>query len=257
MFYRFTKNNLRLPLDLDDMFQDEACFIAGGAPSLSGFAELLERPYPHIVAINNAATVVPASLWVGGDKPDCYSRSILCDPTIPKFTMISRREYGVEGRPWREWPNTFFFGTKDGFNVRNFLERHRDLCWWKNTFFIALQLAYRLGFRKAYLVGCEFDIDEGHQYAWQTKLDEDEVKWNQRLYDNSVRRIGELMPLFKKKGFEVVSCTPDSQANGVLPYREAEEVLAEFRARIPAKETLSLPHSSKVTAAQASVGADR
>ena len=250
MFYRYTKNNLRLPIDLDDLFQDEACFIAGGAPSLGEFADLLEHPRPHILAINNAATVVPATMWVGGDKPDCYSRSILCDPTLLKFTLISRRDYDVEGFPWRRRPNTFFFGTQDGFNPRNFLERNRDLCWWKNTFFIALQLAYRLGFRTVYLVGCGFVMENDAQYAWETKLDGEEVKWNQRLYENSVNRLEELKPTFDKKGFKVISCTPESRANGVLEYRDPLEVLAEFKAKIPEAETLSLPHSSKVSATQ-------
>lgn len=247
MFYRFVKSGVRLPIDLDDLYQDEACFIAGGAPILSEFAERLGDLRPHILAINNAATKVPATLWVGGDKPDCIDRSILLDPTIMKFAVISRREYDVEGRRYRDLPGMFFFGTKEGFNQRNFLERHRDLCWWKNTFFLALQLAYRLGFRTVYLVGCGFKITKEEQYAWETALDDNEVSWNQRLYNNSLIRLKELKPLFEKKGFRVVSSTPDSLANEVLEYRDPADVLDEFGKSIPRPNTVVLPHSSKVS----------
>jgi len=247
MFYRFVKSGVRLPVDLDDLYQDEACFIAGGAPILAEFAELLGDLRPHILAINNAATKVPATMWIGGDKPDCIDRSILLDPTIMKFAVISRRDYDVEGVPWKFRPGTFFFGTKEGFNQRNFLERHRDLCWWKNTFFLALQLAYRLGFRTVYLVGCGFQIEQDKQYAWDTALSAEEVSWNQRLYNNSLIRLKELKPLFEKKGFRVVSSTPGSLANEVLEYRDPAQVLDEFAKAIPRPNTVALPHSSKVS----------
>lgn len=253
MFYRFGKNEVRLAIDLDGLFLDEACFIAGGAPSLKDFApKLNEARGINVLAINNAGTVVRPTIWVGGDRPVCYSKSILVDPTIMKFgvKVSNKRRYEVNGKPWYAWPNTFFFGAKSGFNLKNFLNFDKDLVWWKNTFFIALQLAFRLGFRKAYLVGCGFDIptevdSKKDQYAWETHLDEGELKNNKRLYSNSVSTIKSLLPHFEEKGFKLVSCTPDSLANDILPYEEAEAVLAGLADRIPKPDTADLPHSSK------------
>lgn len=253
MFYRFGKNDVRMALDLDGLFHNEECFIAGGAPSLKGFApQVNEARGVSVLAINNAATVVRPTIWVGGDRPACYSKSILVDPTIMKFgiKVSKKRRQDVNGRPWCEWPNTFFFGTKDGFNPNNFLNFDKDLVWWKNTFFIALQLAYRLGFRAVYLVGCSFDIpvevESGkEQYAWETHLNAEELKTNKRLYTSSVGQIESLLPHFKEKGFSVVSCTPVSLANDVLPYEEAAVVLARLVDRIPKHDTADLPHSSK------------
>jgi len=259
MFYRFGKNDVRMAIDLDGLFSDEECFIAGGAPSLKDFAtKLNETRGVSVLAINNAATVVRPTLWVGGDRPVCYSKSILVDPTIMKFgiKVADKRRQEVNGRPWCEWPNTFFFGTKDGFNPKNFLNFDKDLVWWKNTFFIALQLAFRLGFRTAYLVGCGFDIPvevdpDKDQYAWETHLDEDELRRNKRLYSNSVGLIESLLPHFKEKGFKLISCTPDSLANDILPYEEAETVLAGLVDRIPKPDTADLPHSSKSRSVEA------
>ena len=247
MFYRFVKNDIRLATDLDDLFQGEECVIAGGAPSLKDFAKGANGLRIPILAINNAATVVRPTMWVGGDKPACYDPSILINPTIMKFAIITRRRIDVLGKPWQEWPNTFFFGTKEGFTTTNFLNRDRDLAWWKNTFFIALQLAYRLGFRTVYLAGCGFHIDKEAQYAWKTNLDEGELKQNKRLYSDTVRHLKDLLPHFGERGFRVVSITPDSLANDIIPYEDAERVLEMFEAAYPKTDTTLLPHSSKLT----------
>lgn len=246
MFYRYGKNDARMAIDLDDMFSGEACVIAGGAPSLKDFAEKARGKRIPILAINNAATVVKATMWVGGDKPVCYDSGILVDPTIMKFAIISRRKADVMGRPWQEWPNTFFFGTKEGFTSSNLLNRDRDLVWWKNTFFIAIQLTYRLGFRTVYLAGCGFQISKEKQYAWDTNLDDGEVGQNKRLYNESVRQLKALLPHFEERGLKVVSTTPDSLANEFLPYEDASVVVGSFEGRYPGVNTRALPHSSKV-----------
>jgi hypothetical protein len=256
MFYRFGKNDVRLAIDLDDLFPGEECVIAGGAPSLADFAAraIGLRVRVPVLAINNAATVIRSTMWVGGDKPVCYDPSILIDPTIMKFGIISRRKFEVLERPWQEWPNTFFFGTKEGFNSSNLLNRDRDLVWWKNTFFIALQLSYRLGFRTVYLAGCGFKMSKEQQYAWETNLDDGEVSQNRRLYGDSVRQLKGLLPHFQERGLRVVSATPESLANEFLPYESADKVLKRFEDRYPKVDTKVLPHSSKVTDVKASLG---
>jgi len=244
MFYRYAKRDIRLAIDLDGLFDGQECVVAGGAPSLNGFAEKAAVHRVPILAMNNAATVIRPTLWVSGDKPICFDPSILIDPTIMKFALISRRKFEVAGRPWQEQPNTFFYGTKEGFNESNLLNPHRDLVWWKNTFFISLQLAYRLGFRVIYLVGCGFEISSDSQYAWDTKLNDLEIGRNRRLYGDSVRKLKSLLPHFKEKGLSVISATPGSLANDFLPYVDEDEVLRRFDGRYPEVNTVVLPHST-------------
>jgi hypothetical protein len=200
---------------------------------------------PNVLAINNAATVVRPTLWIGSDKPVCFAKSIIYDPSYMKFVRICRRNELVDGRPWHTFPNTLFFGDKEGFTKHDFLKSDRDLVWWKNTFFTALQLAHRLGFQTVHLVGCGFKISEGSQYAWPTGLDSEEVASNKRLYSRTVLHLESLLPHFEREGFKVISCTPGSLANDILPYEEAEAVLEGYRAAIPVVETARLPHSSK------------
>ena len=243
---------MRLACDLDDLFLGAECVIAGGAPSLQAIAGQMDgvRGIP-ILAINNSAVTVRPTMWVGGDKPICIDDSILMDPTIMKFAVTAKRFFEVGGKPWYSWANTFFFGTKEGFNKSNFLNRDRDLAWWKNTFFIAIQLAYRLGFRTVYLAGCAFKINKDEQYAWKTNLDDAEVEKNSRLYRGSIHTLESLLPHFTQNGFKVVSITPDSLANEFLDYEDAGVVIERLSGKLPPVDTACLPHSSKTGTAMA------
>ena len=214
MFYKFNALNCRIPIDLDGTFNG-SCFLAGGHSSLANEdVALLNQPGIQTMAMNNTASVVPSDFWIGCDQPMCYSPRILKDPKIMKFAMISRRNILAHDIDWKFIPNTYFFGTTDKWDIHNFLNSNRDFVWWKNTFYIAIQLLYRLGFRKVYLVGCKFDMNnDDKQYSYNTKLDKDAVEWNQRTYGHIVKNMIKLKPHFEKKDFKLISCTPDSPLN--------------------------------------------
>jgi hypothetical protein len=179
------------------------------------------------MAMNNTASVVPCQLWVGADKPLCYSQKILQDPRLMKFAGIGRRNIRAGNIDWKFQPNTYFFGTtEEGWNYRNFLNPDRDFVWWKNTFYIAIQILYRLGFRKIYLIGCQFKIGDKH-YSYDKQLTGDEKEWNKKTYNHVVTRMKELKPLFDRKDFKVISCTPDSPLNEIYPTMDFDEAIAD------------------------------
>ena len=212
MFYRFNAWNCRIPVDLDGMYKG-GCFLAGGHPSLQEEnLALLNQPGVMVMAMNNTASVLPrCDFWIGADKPLCYSPRILKDPRMMKFSMISRRNILAHDIDWKFIPNTYFFGTTENWDIHNFLNLNRDFVWWKNTFYIAIQILYRLGFRKVYLVGCKFDIDiEKKQYSYDTTLDNNAVTWNKKTYNTVVKNMIKLKSHFKQKDFQLISCTPGS-----------------------------------------------
>lgn len=221
IFYRYSADGGRIPMDFDGTYEGETLFIAGGAPSLADEPNLdrLAEPGINVLAINNTAATLDnaMNLWLGSDKPKCYSDRILKDPRIMKFAMISRKDLDVGGTPWKQLPNTFFFGTCDKFTNENFLMPHRDFVWWKNTFYIALQIARRLGFKKVYLVGCSFQISKDKQYSYDIELTGPETEWNQRVYGKTVDRLKLLKPVLDAGGLEVISATPDSMINDDYP----------------------------------------
>ena len=247
MFYRYTKAGLRVPMDLDNIFSG-SCFIAGGSPVLlEENLSILDQPGISVVAINNTSAIVPATVAVFGDKPLCYSDRILRDPKIMKFGVISRRDYEVAGKPWKHQPNTFFFGTSDDFTVGDLLKPDRDLAWWKNTFFMALQLACRLGFNKAYLIGCQFKIGGTRHYAYDMSLDQNQLDWNTKTYNRAVDNMKFLKPHFDKVGFEVISSTPDSPLNEIYPFVPMRDAVQEILKDYPREyNTAACLHSSSL-----------
>lgn len=233
MFYRYNKLNCRIPMDLDGAYGG-SCFLAGGHPSLMDEnLALLNQPGVMVMAMNNTASVLPrCDFWIGADKPMCYSPRILKDPRMMKFAMISRRNILAHDIDWKFIPNTYFFGTTEKWDIHNFLNFNRDFVWWKNTFYIAMQLLYRLGFRKIYLVGCKFDIEGKKQYAYDTKLDKDAVNWNKRTYNQVVENMIKIKSHFEQKDLELISCTPGSPLNEhfkTMSFEEAvEDTLKDF-----------------------------
>ena len=138
-----------------------------------------------------------------------------------------------------------FFGLDENVTVESFLRVRRDIVWWKSVFPAALQLAWKLGFRRVYLVGCGFHMTAERQYAWRTDLDEAERNWSQNTYNNDINRLKALKPIFDAAGFEVISSTPDSKANGILRYEPLLDAVTIAAAKVRG-DTTKLAHSSSL-----------
>lgn len=250
MFYRYTPAGARIAVDLEGFYQGQTLFLLGGNPKLLNALHLLTLPGVITLAMNNVPAIFHRpTLWIGADKPACFSSRFLARPETLKFTMLSRRDEVIDdGRRVRELPSLLFFGASEGATYETFLASRRDLTWWKSTFMLALQLAYRLGFRRVYLVGCAFDMDHkpGKQYAWQTALTQDQVRYSQQTYKRDLERLAQLKPHFDQAGFSVVSATQGSAANRVLGYEDLARVVARARDELPGpRQITELPHSSE------------
>jgi len=235
MFFRYNRLNCRIPADLDDLYNGSV-ILAGGSPVLKEEKNLhlLNEPGVMVMSMNNTASIVPSDLWIGADKPRCYSHRILRDPKIMKFAMISRRNIlAADYIDWKFMPHTYFFGTSDKFNIDNFLSYDRNFVWWKNIFYISIQILYRLGFRKIYLIGCQFKIEKDSQYAYGAKLDDEAVVWNKKTYNTVVKNMKKLKPTFERKNLEIVSCTPGSPLNDIYPTCTPEDAVKEILTDYP------------------------
>ena len=250
MFYRYTRSGARVSCDLDGLYDGGTVFLLGGAPSLDDLTPPLEQPGIVTLAVNNVPRRFPRpSLWICADKPKCFDPFVYTCPSALKFTMISRRFEEVPktgGKKAWQVPSMFFFGASSKFKVTNFLSPSPDLVWWKSVFPMALQLAWRLGFKKVCLVGCSFHMDVGQPYAWETDLDDDERSWSQRTYNKDLERLKVLKPVFDAHQFRVVSCTPGSRANDLLGYEPVEMAVAGALSGLPDRaHPEDLIHSSK------------
>jgi len=258
VFYRYTQAGARIAVDLQDLYAGQTLFLIGGSPILSSLPMyLLRREGVISLGLNNVPLAHSSPhLWVGADKPECFSPHILLSPEIMKFAMISRRDLLVPGTETklRQAPNMFFFSSKEKvFTYENYFKVDRDFAWWRSTFMIAIQLAYKLGFRRVCLVGCSMRMDtrgyqdlEGGQYAWETRLSADEAQYSQNSYTRDVGRMKELIPSMKKAGLKIVSCTPDSALHEVgFEFEPLSEAVAKVREALPRRaRPEELKHSS-------------
>jgi len=222
MFWKLKSNGYKKSIDLTDLHIGQSCFLLGSGPTLNNYDLSIFHDYSiPTIAINNAAILVKPTYWISTDEPICFAPSIIRDPTYIKFANWSRRDSKINGIKWQDYPNTLFYGaTKDEYTIDNFFFRRSQFVWWKNTWYIALQLAYRLGFRTVYTIGTDFNITPGAQYAFDSNLSPKELKSNSTLYNQTVTKMVKLRPHFKECKFNLISCSATSRLNKYFEYQD-------------------------------------
>jgi hypothetical protein len=248
MFWKYYQDGRKRAVDLSDLYEGQHCFLLGGAPTLNHYdLAALKTNGIVTIGINNVPTIFKPTYWIGADKPRCYSKEYLYDPSIVKFACNGKADMEIDGIKWKYFPSTLFWDAKEEFTINNLLHRTSYFVWWKNTWYNAIQLCYRLGFRTIYTLGADFKIDKNYEYAWNTSLSEKEVNSNRRLYLQTVNKMRELKPHFDEMSLKIINCSKTSSLiddYGYLSYREAIEKCASI---IPKHNTLELPHSLRKT----------
>ena len=251
MFYRWREpNNLLMMTDMANAYLGEDLFILGGHPSLGEMSlEALASPGILTMALNNVPYVFPnPTFWLTADKPSCYGAHFYHRGDIIKLARLDTSMELVQGsnRTLRTFPNLFFYELNgEKYDESNFLSEGVDVAWWKSVFPVALQLAWRLGFRRLFLVGCAFWTSTRRPYAWPVKLTEAQKTSNQLTYNADVDRLEKLKPNIKANGLEIYSCTPDSRANELFTFIPLDEAAIEATRHLPAPTELQhLYHSS-------------
>lgn len=221
MFYRRLNDELFTAADLTGAYERSPIFILGGSPCLKTLPldKLQESRLPTL-ALNNVVYSYPnPTMWLTADKPACYASHFFDRPDIIKFAYMNYRDDVVPatGRPFKDHPMMLFFTAVEAITEECFFENVPAFGWWKSVFPLALQLAWRLGSRRIYLVGCSFMSGADRHYAWDAKLNRFQVMWSQATYNTDVERLKRLKPYFDKHQFQIFSCTPNSRANEIFP----------------------------------------
>ena len=225
--------------DLANAYLGQTLFIIGGHKSINKMPlDLLEQPGIMTMALNNVPYVFPKpTFWLTADKPRCYGGHFYRRPDIIKFArMDSSLDIPHDATPdelLRTFPNLFFYElAADKYNEENFLTEGADFVWWSSVFPIALQMAWRLGFRRVFLVGCAFTTTCKEPYAWDIRLTDRAKTFNQLCYNKDAAYLSKIKPTLDAAGFDVVSCTPNSQINTTCKFmlleRAVQSVLAGF-----------------------------
>jgi len=250
LFYRCLYERRYTSVDLTNAYSGTPVFIIGGNPSLKTLPlDRLESSRLPTLALNNALYVYPnPTMWLTADRPLCYGGHFFARPDITKFAYMNYRDEVVQatGRALKDHPMMLFYTASEGEITSGFFEDKPAFTWCKSVFPLALQLAWRAGARRVYLVGCSFLTNGQVPYAWGARLTPPQVTWSQLTYDDDINRLRRLRPIFDAHGFEIVSCTPNSRANEIFPLVDLASAIAVELARLPQPTPVSeLIHSSE------------
>jgi len=245
MFYRFVGNERRA-VDLEDIHSG-SCFLVGGSPILENKKqwEVLERSGAVTMAMNNVATLFKPTYWIGADKPEYYSKSIIYNSAYLHFAYLSRCICEIDGRQWKNYGNVIFLGSSESIKASNFFKPNAHFVWWRNVFLLAIQVLYHLGFRKIYTLGCSFNISKEQQYSFDTELTNEQINYNITTYEMVMGQLKSIIPYFEKNDFQIISCTSNSRLNDIFEYISFENAGSEIIRKIPNHDAINIIHPVK------------
>lgn len=221
---------------LSGIYRGQSAFLVCSGPSLvTQDLSLLRQRGIVTLAVNNAATIIRPQLWVSVDDPGNFCDAIWRDPGIWKFIpqchldkpFTVRRSDGrlvPSSEQVGEMPCVFGYRRNDTFVAERFL--YESTFNWGNhaeridaygqkgsrsMMYVALRLLFHLGFRRVFLLGCDFKMERGKQnYAFEQDRSPSSVRGNNSSYKALNVRLKHLKPYFDREGFEVLNCTPNS-----------------------------------------------
>jgi len=101
-----------------------------------------------------------------------------------------------------------------------------------NIMYLAVGLAYHLGFRTLNILGADFHMSKDHTYAFEQKRHRQAITNNNNQYIEANRRFDTLRPIFEKAGFSVRNCYKDSGLKS-FDYVPFDQAIQEATASLP------------------------
>jgi len=223
-------------------YKNASIFIICNGPSFAKLDHsLLRQPGIITYGMNNGAKTFRPNFWSCVDSPSRFLMSVWKDPKITKFIP-----YGMANKPlfnsytWsmtndfvKDCPNVIGFKRNEKFNPSTFLTEdtfnwgnHKDDGGGRSVMLPVLRICYELGFRKVYLLGCDFNMSENNTYHFDEQRDKGAVKGNRKTYGRLENEyFPQLKPFFDAAGFKVYNCNPESGLT-CFPCVSFEEAIA-------------------------------
>jgi hypothetical protein len=228
---------------------EEPVFLVCGGPSLTSYDLSLLRYCPTCAVNNAVSAVLPyfrPTFWSVVDGPDKFDYTAWQDPLIckvmpdvyrkrPKRLWDSDRAAPVN-RVVTECPNVVYYARTSGFRAETWLSE-LGICWGnggdhadangvkgkRSVMLCAVKALYLLGFRRIYLLGVDWDMQQAKPYAFDQGKGRSGCKGNNSTYAQLAWRFQQLAPSFAEAGLSIHNCNPAGSCN-VFPridYRDA------------------------------------
>jgi hypothetical protein len=250
------------PLYLENLYFGASCFLMLSGPSaLSNDLTELRRRGIYTIAVNNAATIIRPNSWIFVDPPEKFHSAIWLDPAVTKFVHNRFLEYRLrekigdefrkldrpDGKPAhvRDMPGVVSIIRNADFRPNRWL-RESSINWGNskrsarrnnqprdlNVMLAALKLAYVLGFRAVYLLGCDFLMTDDQPYSFTENKHASAVGSNNNKYRRITEMLQILKPYFEGAGFHVRNCNPRSGLT-LFPFVSYTEAIQAASGHVP------------------------
>ncbi|VAX36621.1 hypothetical protein MNBD_PLANCTO02-2050 [hydrothermal vent metagenome] len=166
LFYCLETDKSRRDVALENQFAGptpSACWLVGGGPSLATLPieKIAASPIPKMTLNLAGSKLLRPTFWTSYDPTERFHKSIYLDPSVMKFVHRRRAMEMVPETNFKvcESPNTYLFDRDKERGYANFLSpTNTNIVDWADSMVQAIDILYRLGFRKLYLAGCEMHV---------------------------------------------------------------------------------------------------
>lgn len=254
------------PLYLDGLCRGSSVFIVLAGPSLTSLdLSLLNQRGIVTFGVNQTPSIIRPNFWISVDQERKFHEGIWRDPQIIKFVTVHPKSHLKASLQHKNQDGTFDLilrpdGTKA--EIQDFpgvVGYRRNPCFdpetwlsepfinWGNNkksskqnkhpqilnvMFAVTKAAYSLGFRTAYLLGCDFYMSQEKPYAFEQAKSAGGVAGNNESYGKLNYFFSLLKPKFDAAGYRVFNVNPKSGFT-VFPYKSFEDAIAEARQDMP------------------------
>jgi hypothetical protein len=172
-FFRLSTDQQMTPAAWDDACSGPtpgACWLIGGGPSLSRLpcSDIARSPAPKM-AVNLAGTrLIRPDFWTAYDPSIRFHRSLYLDAGVVKFLPRHRAMDVVPETTFKvcECPQTYFFDRDPRRGYHDFLSPSAaGVVDWADSLVQAIDILYRLGFRRIFLAGCELCVRPSDEWV--------------------------------------------------------------------------------------------
>lgn len=234
---------------LHNILKGRHLFLLCGGPSLASLnLEALNQRGIVTMAINNTVANFRPNYFIAVDKPERFVEQAWKDPGVCKLIPrgletqhISKRDesgvLGVSAFTAEQCPNVFGFEIRENFDPDTFLSAPGfcsgtssgltdkiGVTGARTTMLAALKMAFYMGAKNVYLLGCDFQMSEGRGYAHEQDVTAEYAKSNNRTYSDTAKRFAALIPHFQVSGFNVYNCNLESHLR-VFPFLRFEDAV--------------------------------
>jgi hypothetical protein len=236
------------PINLHNLWYQSSAFLVCGGPSINQipYEKLSDRGIVSL-GINNIATKVPVSAWCHTDGVRKFHHGLYFDPKCITFSPVIKFEdrviaklpdgsFSRTNKRLADCPNTFGFIRKPKFDPENFFNT-KYAQWGEtkfpsvlSTMFVGLRLLHYLGCQRVFLIGVDFEAQQGdQQYAFSQSK-----KGTPQAYLRYNKMLKKLKPIFDEHKFEVYNCNLNSKCT-VFDYISFDDAFKICKGVVPSK----------------------